>query len=77
MLIRCGRNVDEIINPKDNDTKLYNLLQHEFWEDNSIPVYYNDPHWHDISLNPDEPESYVNYFWQDEDLLKIVRETNK
>ena len=69
--------VYEILNPKDIDSKLHNLLQHEFWGENSIPVYDNDPHWHDISLNPDEPESYVNYFWQDEDLLKIVRETNK
>ena len=69
--------IDEIVNPKDIDRKVYNLLQHAFWRENSVPVYDNDPHWHHISLNPDEPESFVNYFWQDEDLLKIVRETNK
>merc|ERR1712121_453310 len=72
-----SKDVDEILNPKDIDSKLYDILQHEFWGDNSIPVYDNDPNWHDISMNPDEPESFVNYFWQDEDLLKIVVETNK
>ena len=40
--------LDEILNPKDIDSKLYNILQHEFWGDNSIPVYDNDPNWHDI-----------------------------
>ena len=80
------KDIDEIINPTDNDTKLYNLLQHEFWEDNSIPVYDkstplfsdpDDPNWFDISLDPDDPDSFLNFFWQDKDLAKIVVQTNK
>ena len=69
--------LDAIVNPKDINKKLYNLLQHEFWTENSIPVYQNDPDWQDISMNPDKPESFVNYFWQDKDLLTIVSESNK
>ena len=65
------KHLDEIINPKDNDAKLCNLLQHEFWEDNSIPVYNkstplfsdpDDPNWHDISLDPDTPYSFLIFF---------------
>ena len=70
-------NIDEIVHPKDINQKLFNLLQHEFWKGNSIPVYQNDSEWQDISMNPDEPESFVNYFWQDKDLLTIVSESNK
>merc|ERR1711867_393436 len=67
--------IDEIVHPKDINQKLFNLLQHEFWTETSVPMYENE--WQDISMNPDEPESFVNYFWQDKDLLKIVRESNK
>ena len=75
--LKLPADIDAIVNPKDINKKLYNLLQHEFWTENSIPVYQNDPDWQDISMNPDKPESFVNYFWQDKDLLKIVSETNK
>merc|ERR1711867_63430 len=60
--------IDEIVHPKDINQKLFNLLQHEFWKQNSIPVYQNDPEWQEISMNPDKPESLVNYFCQDKDL---------
>ena len=30
-----------------------------------------------LTLDPDDPDSFLNFFWQDEDLEKIVKETNK
>ena len=80
------KDVDEILNPSDLDTKLYNLLQHEFWEENSIPVYDkstphfsdpDDPNWFDISLDPDDPDSFLIFFWLDKDLAKILLQTNR
>ena len=68
---------NEIINPKDINKKIFNLLQHEFWRDNTIPTYQNDPDCQELSLDPDKPESFVNYFWLDKDLKEIVRQSNK
>ena len=34
-------------------------------------------HFPDKPLDPDDPDSFLNFFWQDEDLEKIVIETNK
>ena len=74
------KDVDEIINPADLDTKLHNLLQHEFWEENSIPVYDkstphfsdpDDPNWFDISLDPDDPDSFLNFFGKIKILQKL------
>ena len=31
----------------------------------------------ELELDPDEPEFFFNFFWQDEDLKKIVYETNR
>ena len=70
--------VDEVLNPSDLDAKLINLLQHKYWKENSIPVYDKDTsHFPDKPLDPDDPDSFFNFFWQDEDLEKIVQETNK
>ena len=69
---------NDIINPTDINKKLYNLLQHEFWKDNTIPEYYeNNPDGPGLSLDPDKPEEFVNHFWPDIDLMPIVRNSNK
>ena len=75
--------VKEILNSAGMNEILTNALQHDNWKDNSIPVYEKDKsHFPDylpdkLDLDPDDPDSFFNFFWQDEDLEKIVKETNK
>ena len=77
--------VNEVLNSAGLDEILTNALQHDNWKDNSIPVYEKDQsHFPDdlpdsdkLNLDPDDPDSFFNFFWQDEDLEKIVKETNK
>ena len=34
--------IDEIVHPKDINQKLFNLLQHEFWKENSVSMFENE-----------------------------------
>ena len=60
-----------------------NAINHVNWKDNTIPVYdmhkshFPEELYDELELDPDEPDSFFNFFWQDEDLAKIVIETNK
>ena len=76
---RIPDDINEVVNPKDLDTKINNALKHHFWKNNSIPVYDKDTsHFpSDIFMDPSEPDSFFNFFWLDKDLQQIVKETNK
>ena len=76
---RIPDDINEAVNPKDLNTKLNNALKHQFWKNNSIPVYDKDKSHlsSDIDLGPSEPDSFLNFFWLDEDLELIVKESNK
>ena len=71
-------NINDIVNPKDLDQIFDNALKHEFWKNNAIPVYDVDKSHmpSDVELDPSNPDSFFNFFWRDEDLEKIVKETN-
>ena len=56
-------NINDIVNPKDLDTKLNNALKHEFWKNNAIPVYDVDkPHMpSDVELDPNDPDFFFTF----------------
>ena len=72
-------NIDEVVNPKDLDARLNIALQQVYWKHNSIPVYdKGTSHFpSDIFLDPSESDSFFNFFWLDEDLDLIVKESNE
>ena len=72
-------NINEVVNPKDLDARLNIALQHAYWKQNSVPVYDKDTsHFpSEILMDPSDPDSFFNFFWLDEDLELIVKESNK
>ena len=75
--------VIQTLSTTNKDDLLTNDLSHDKWNDNTIPVYdinkshFTDALYIEFNLDPDEPESFFNFFWPDEDINKIVTETNK
>ena len=72
--------VSDTLNATSENNLLYNALSHNKWKDNTIPVYdiiqshFTAELYDELELDPDEPETFFNFFWQDEDLKKIVYE---
>ena len=75
--------VTQVLNATNKNDLLNNDLSHDKWNDNTIPVYdinkshFTDELYIELELDPDEPESFFNFFWPDGHIEKLVKETNK
>ena len=67
----------------DKDTLLTNAINHEKWKDNTLPVfdvnksYFSNEIYTANKLDVESPESFFNFFWPDDYIEVIVKETNK
>ena len=62
----------------DLDTQFNDMLKHDLWKDTSIPEYdvYHSHMPDGAPVDPEDPSSWFNFFWQDEDMDYFVQETN-
>ena len=62
----------------DPDIQFNELLNHDLWKNTSIPEYdFNHSHMpDDAPVDPEDPSSWLNFFWIDDDLDYFVKETN-
>ena len=62
----------------DPDTQFNEMLNHDLWKNTSIPEYdVHHSHMPDGALvDPEDPSSWFNFFWIDEDMDYFVKETN-
>ena len=73
----------QTLSATNKDDLLTNDLSHAKWNDNTIPVYdinrsyFTAELYIEYNLDPEEPESFFNFFWPDHHIEHIVKETNE
>merc|ERR1712215_163050 len=67
----------------NKNTLLTNAINHDKWKDNTLPVfdinksYFSNETYTINNLDVEAPETFFNFFWPDEYIEVIVKETNK
>ena len=74
--------IQAAIDTADKDTLLTDAINHEKWKDNTLPIfdvnksYFSNKIYTSNNLSVDAPETFFNFFWPDENIEVIVKETN-